>query len=133
MNIKVYAIGMVKDKNQLEAIKEYDKRLGRYCKIEMILVKNKEVLLKKLSNKSYVIKISTTGELFTSEGLAEKVKTLGVTGTSDMAFIYSEEHLEWDDHLALSKMDMSLGMAMTILFEQIYRGYRIIHNQAYHK
>jgi len=133
MNIKIYAIGKVKDKNQLDAIKEYDKRLGRYCKIEMILVKNKEMLLKKLSNKSYVIKVSTTGELFTSEGLAEKIKTLGVSGTSDMAIVYSEEEFEWDEHLGLSKMDMSLGMIMTILFEQIYRGYRIIHNQAYHK
>ena len=133
MNIKVYAIGTIKDKNQLAAIKEYDKRLGRYCKIEMILVKNKDSLLKKLSNKSYVIKVSTVGELFTSEDLAEKVKTLGVSGTSDMAFVYSEEDFEWDEHLALSKMDMSLGMVMTILFEQIYRGYRIIHNQAYHK
>ncbi|MBI9012202.1 MAG: 23S rRNA (pseudouridine(1915)-N(3))-methyltransferase RlmH [Clostridiales bacterium] len=133
MNIKVYAISMVKDKNQLAAIKEYDKRLGRYCKIEMILVKNKEMLLKKLSNKSHVIKVSTEGDLITSEGLAEKIKTLGVTGTSDMAFVYSEEEFEWDEHVAISKMDMSLGMVMTILFEQIYRGYRIIHNQAYHK
>jgi len=132
MNIKIYAIGALKDKNQIAAIKEYEKRLTRYCKFEMVIVKNTEQLMKKINNKSYMIKISPEGDLFSSEELADKIKNLGVTGTSDLSFVYLENQ-EVKEHLAISKMDMSLGMAMTILTEQIYRGYRIIHNQAYHK
>lgn len=132
MNIKLYAIGALKDKNQIAAIKEYEKRLTRYCKFEMVVVKNTQELKKKLNHKSYVIKISPEGNLFSSEELADKIKDLGVRGISDLSFVYLED-LDVKEHLAISKMDMSLGMAMTVLTEQIYRAYRIMHNQAYHK
>ncbi len=133
MNIKVYAIGAVKDKNKLAAIKEYEKRLTRYCKFEIISCKNSDILLKKLNKKHHVVKVSTNGQLISSEELADKINALGVTGTSDISFVYSEDEIEYIENLSISRMDLSLGMMMTVITEQIYRAYRIMNNQAYHK
>lgn len=133
MNIKIYVCGSLKDKNQLSAIKEYEKRLTRYCKYEIIYCKNHDVLIKKINPKHHVIKLSTQGELISSEGLADKIKDLGVRGTSDISFVYLQEINDYKEEISISRMDLSLGMAMTVITEQVYRAYRIINNQAYHK
>lgn len=133
MNFKIYIIGKIQDKFQKEAVAEYAKRLTRYCKIKLIPVKDLETLQKKISDKTYVIKLSTEGYNPSSEELAEKINGLGISGKSDISIVVIDEEIEFDEHLSLSPMSMSLGMTTTVLYEQIYRAYRIINDHAYHK
>ncbi len=133
MNIKVYLIGDKIPKYFQSAIQEYDKRLSKYCKIKLIEVKNEEALKKALSNSSYKILVSTKGTNPSSTELADKLSMLGNTGNSELEIIYGLETLAVDETIAISKMDMDSSLLITILYEQIYRAFRIIHNHTYHK
>lgn len=133
MNIKIYIVGDKIEKTFLEGIKEYEKRLSRYCKIKLQHFKNKEQLLKKTSDKTYKILISVMGTTVTSEELAEKINQLGITGKSDVTIIIGADNLPHDEVLAISPMEMDLGIKTLIMFEQIYRSYRILNNEPYHK
>lgn len=133
MNIKIYFLGDRISKFYKEAIKEYEKRLGRYCKIQLIGIKDQHALTKTLSPNSYKIWITTKGENISSEELAAKINMIAISGNSDMAIIIGGEAIQFDEHLAISSMEMESGLQVTILFEQIYRAYRILNNQPYHK
>jgi 23S rRNA (pseudouridine1915-N3)-methyltransferase len=132
MNFKIYVTETKIEKFYLEAVKEYEKRLSRYCKIQLLQMKNKELLLKELPNKSYKIFLSNNGKHISSEELAAKVNTLGLSGISDVAISLGAE-IPHDEVLAIGSMDMDIGLQAAIIFEQLYRSYRIINNQAYHK
>ncbi len=131
MNLKIYVDEKVKDKFQLQAIKEYDKRLTRYCKMKQVIFKDQEEL-SKISDRTYKIIVNITGKSISSEELANKLEHLGVIGKSDIAFILSDD-FQGDDHICLSSMSMSTGMSLTVLYEQIYRAFRIQKNEPYHK
>lgn len=131
MNFKIYIPEKIKNKHQQAAVKEYEKRLSRYCKIKTIIYKD-ETELEKLPSKTYKIRITPQGDTITSEALADKINHLGVTGKSDVTFIIHDS-IDSNEILALSKMDLSVGMTTTVLYEQIYRGFRINNNEPYHK
>ncbi|MED1643030.1 23S rRNA (pseudouridine(1915)-N(3))-methyltransferase RlmH [Brevibacillus agri] len=133
MNFKIYVIGDKIEKFYLEGIKEYEKRLSRYCKIQLHYIKNEESLSKKLSDKHYKVFISTKGKIISSEDLADKINHLGVTGQSDVSLIIGADSVPHDEVLSISPMEMDLGLKTTIIFEQIYRAYRILNNEPYHK
>ncbi|NLM12271.1 MAG: 23S rRNA (pseudouridine(1915)-N(3))-methyltransferase RlmH [Epulopiscium sp.] len=133
MNYKVYVVGPKFQKFYTDGIKEYHKRVSRYCKCSLVLLKNEEDLFKKISPKSYKIQISSHGVQLSSEELAHKMNHLGISGKSDITIIIGASKLPCDEYLSISPMDMDLGLMTTILFEQIYRSYRIINNQPYHK
>lgn len=133
MNIKVYLLGDKIPKHFLSAIQEYDKRLSKYCKIKLIEPKNEDALIKALSETSYKILIDTKGVNPSSTELAEKITTLANTGRSDLEIIYGLNTIQADETLAISKMDMDSSLLITVLYEQIYRAFRIIHNHSYHK
>lgn len=131
MNFKIYLIGKITDKSHKKAIAEYHKRLSRYCKIKVIEVKDKDALLKRLSDNTYIILVSPNGSQLSSEDIARKINELGVTGKSDVSLIYGISDLDYQEHLSISNMNMSIGMTIIILYEQIYRGYRILRNEPY--
>ncbi len=131
MNIKVYITEKIKNKNEIAAYKEYEKRLSRYCKISLVTIKSIEEL-NDVKSKVYKILLNSNGQTLSSEDLAEKINHLGLTGKSDIAFMLVDE-CACDEHLALSKMDLGTGIATTVLYEQIYRAYRIMRNEPYHK
>lgn len=133
MNFKVYLVASKIDKFYMEAIKEYEKRLSRYCKIQLIQIKNQSHLSKINQNRTYKILILSKGQQISSEELADKINSLAISGKSDIAFIIDIENAPWDEILSISPMEMDLGLTATILFEQIYRSYRIINNEPYHK
>lgn len=133
MNIKIYTVGNKIEKYYLEAMKEYEKRLNRYCKIQIEHFKDWKLLLNKLPEKSYKISVSLTGTILSSEELAEKIHHYGLYGTSDISIIIGTENIPCNEEIAISPMEMSLGLKTTIILEQIYRAYRILNNQAYHK
>ncbi|MBE0342015.1 50S rRNA methyltransferase [Paenibacillus sp. 28ISP30-2] len=133
MRFKIFVIGPKMEKFYLEAIKEYEKRLRKYCKVELLHLKTEELLQKNLHQNNLVLFISHTGKTISSEELALKIDRWSSTGMSDVAIIIGTNSTHNDSTLTLSQMEMSSGSKTTILFEQIYRAYRIINNHPYHK
>ena len=159
MKITVLCVGKVKEKFFTDAIKEYSKRLSRYCKLEIVEVadektpdgaselvvsqikeKEAERMEKYLPDSAYVIALAIEGKKLTSEKLAEKIDSLGISGTSHLVFLIggslgmSDRLLKQADYLlSFSDMTFPHQLMRVILLEQIYRSYRIIHGEPYHK
>ena len=159
MNIKLVTVGKIKEKYLKQAILEYSKRLSRYTKLEIIelsdeqapenlsekeieLIKNKEGerILSKIKDNEYVISLVIKGSNFSSEELAEKIEGLTIQGYSNITFIIGGSLGLSDDvikrsnlKLSFSKMTFPHQLMRVILLEQIYRCFRIINNEPYHK
>lgn len=159
MKISVICVGKVKEKFFRMAIDEYSKRLSRYCKLEiievadektpdqasdheMILIKDKEGerILKSMDENAYTIALAIDGKSLSSTELASKIEGLGIHGVSHIQMIIggslglSENVLKKADmYLSFSKMTFPHQLMRVILLEQIYRSYRIIQNEPYHK
>ena len=121
------------EKFYLDALKEYEKRLSRYCKIKLIRCKTKQDLLKKLPENSYKISITSGFSTCSSEDLAQKINNYAVSGNSTVSLVIGDHSITYDETLAISPMDIADGLLATIVYEQIYRAYRILNNQPYHK
>lgn len=159
MKITLITVGKIKEKYLKDAVNEYVKRLSRYCKLEIVEVadektpdnasdvicdairsKEAERILKYVRDDAYVITLEIKGKQITSEELAEKIDRLGVQGTSHIIFIIGgsiglgEEVLKKSDFaLSFSKMTFPHQLMRVILLEQVYRSYRIISGEPYHK
>ena len=133
MNFEIFIIKDKIDSTSKSAIKEYDKRLSRYCKIKLFSVKNSDQIKKKLKDKSYVINISTTDLQYTSESFAEKINKHGVDGISNIVFLIGDHDIDVNESMSLSQTNLTVGTLTTVLYEQIYRAYRILNNHPYHK
>lgn len=159
MKITVITVGKIKEKYLKDAIAEYSKRLGKYCKLEIIEVadektldnasetveeqiraKEGERILKYIKDDAYVITLEIEGKQLTSEQFAGKIESLGVQGYSHIIFIIGgsiglgSEVLKKSDYaLSFSKMTFPHQLMRVILLEQVYRGYRIISGAPYHK
>lgn len=133
MNIKLFVIGNKFDKFCYEGIKEYEKRLSRYGKFKIEQFKDQEQLNRKLSSKTYKIGITISKDVCSSEQLAEQIDMLGTAGKSDITFILGNSNLELDQTISITPMNIELGLQALLFTEQIYRAYRIIQNEPYHK
>ena len=159
MKITIVTVGKIKEKYLRDAVDEYSKRLSKYCKLEIIQVadektpenasetvenqirqKEGERILKYLKEDGYVITLEIGGKMLDSVELSNKLERLGVEGKSSVAFVIggslglSEEVLKRADyHLSFSKMTFPHQMMQMILLEQIYRSYRILNHEPYHK
>ena len=159
MNITILAVGKLKEKYWKDAIEEYSKRLSRYCTFRITEVKESLLranpseadeeavktaegreLLNKIKSSDYVITLEIKGKALSSTELAERIEELGITGKSSVVFIIggslglSEEvSRRADFKLSFSAMTFPHKMMRIILLEQIYRSFKIIKNEAYHK
>ncbi len=159
MNITVFSVGKLKEKYLKDAIKEYATRLTKYCKLDIIEVpdekapenmseameaavryKEGQAILKQLRDDTYVIALAIQGKQLSSEKFAELISDLGLRGKSNIAFVIggsiglSEEVLKRADyHLSFSAMTFPHQLMRVILLEQVYRGFRIIKGEPYHK
>lgn len=159
MKISVICVGKLKEKYLKMGIDEYMKRLGRYCDLNVIelpdektpdnasdatndAIKKKEGdrILKSLKENSYCIVLAIKGKSLSSEELADHMDKLFVSGKSHISFIIggslglSDEVLSRADYqLSFSKMTFLHQLMRVILFEQIYRAFKIINNEPYHK
>ena len=159
MKISIITVGKIKEKYLKDAIAEYSKRLSKYCKLEIIEVadektpdnasevvedqirsKEAERILKHVKDDAFVITLEINGRQLTSEELAGKIDTLGIQGHSHIAFIIGgsiglgREVLKKSNFaLSFSKMTFPHQLMRVILLEQIYRSYRIINREPYHK
>lgn len=159
MNIKIIAVGKLKEKYLKDAVNEYLKRLSAYAKVDVIeiadekepdnasakdieIIKNKEgsKILDKIKEREYVILLDVEGKQVSSEDLAGKLAELSLSGDSNLVFVIggsngvSEEVREKADFkLSFSKMTFPHQLMRVILLEQIYRGFKINRGESYHK
>jgi len=159
MTITIITVGKLKEKYLKDAIDEYSKRLSRYCKLDIIelpdektpdnasekeelAIKEKEgqSILNKIKDNMFVIAMDLGGKQLTSEEFAKYIDNLGVTGNSNIAFIIggslgiSKSVLARANYkLCFSKMTFPHQLFRVMLLEQVYRGFKIIKGEPYHK
>lgn len=159
MKITLVTVGKIKEKYFTDAIAEYSKRLSRYCKPEIIQVvdektpdsageilenqirdKEGDRILANIKESAYVIALTIEGKMLDSVELSEKIETLGVSGRSQIVFVIggslglSRKVLDRaDEKLSFSRMTFPHQLMRVILLEQIYRGFRIMKGEPYHK
>ena len=152
-------VGMIKENYLCDGIAEYAKRLSRYCKLTFCQVADEktpdkasealntqikntegERLMKHIREQDYVIALAIDGKTPDSVELSQKIEKLGVSGISSIAFVIggslglSESVLKRADYkLSFSRMTFPHQLMQMILLEQIYRSYRIMNHEPYHK
>jgi 23S rRNA (pseudouridine1915-N3)-methyltransferase len=159
MKITILTVGKVKERFYREAIAEFVKRLNRYCKLEIIEVADEKTpdgaseteerqilekegirLAKYLRDDAWVCALAINGKRLDSVGFSNKIEQLGVSGVSHLQFVIGgslglcESVLRRADFkLSFSEMTFPHQLMRVILLEQIYRGYRIMLSEPYHK
>ena len=159
MQITVICVGKIKEKFYRDAIDEYSKRLSRYCRLnivevtdemtpdkcsdaqrDQILAREADRIKDKIPDGAHVVTLEIQGREYSSEALSSYIDELGVSGTSHIVFIiggslglHSTVTQRADMHLSFSPMTFPHQLMRVILLEQIYRCYRIIHGEPYHK
>ncbi len=159
MNINIIAVGKIKEKYIKEGIGEFSKRLSRYASLKIIelndekapenlsdkdmqIIKDKEgsKIIEKLPQNSYIIGLTIDGKGLSSEGLSEKMEDIMLSGKSDISFIIggslglSNQVIERCQYkLSFSKMTFPHQLMRLILLEQVYRAFRIMRGEPYHK
>lgn len=159
MKITIVCVGKIKEKFYRDALAEYTKRLSRYCSLtitevadektkeqasetECAIIKDREGerILKSIRDDGYVIALAIDGKTLDSVELSEKIDKLGLSGKSNVYFVIggslglSDAVMKRADYkLSFSRMTFPHQLMRVILSEQIYRSYRIINHEPYHK
>ncbi len=159
MKITIICVGKIKEDFYRKAVSEYEKRLSRYCRLEIIEVqdektpedagpameaqiKEKEAarILKHIKEDAYVYSLEIEGNRPDSVSFANQLNRLAVQGTSHIQFIiggslglHQSVSRMADQAVSFSNMTFPHQLMRVILLEQIYRGYRIIKGEPYHK
>jgi 23S rRNA (pseudouridine1915-N3)-methyltransferase len=159
VNISIISVGKLKEKYLKMGIEEYTKRLGSYAKIDLIevadekapenlsdadmeIVKKKEGerILAKIGADTYVIALAIEGKMKSSEQLADDLQSLMTYGRSKVAFViggslglHDDVMKRSDEKLSFSKMTLPHQLMKLVLIEQVYRAFRIIKGEPYHK
>ena len=158
IKVTIIALGKLKEKYLSSAVSEYEKRLSRYCKLEITelepvrlpekpsqadidsaLLKEAEIILKKIPQNSDIFTLCIEGKPLSSEKFAEAIAVSQNSG-KNLTFIIGSSYGLCEKVKALSKMRLSFS-AMTfphqlfrvMLLEQIYRAFKINEGSAYHK
>ena len=159
MNITVICVGKIKEKFYREAVCEYSKRLSKFCKLNIIevddeeagqnlseasenLIKEKEGerILKKIPSSAYVITLEIEGKKYDSLSFSKNIENLCIKGCSNICFIiggslglsHSVKKIS-NEKLSFSDMTFPHQLMRVILSEQIYRAFRIMRGEPYHK
>lgn len=159
MRIKILSVGVIKEKYLIDAINEYSKRISKYAKVEFIKVNDEAIpdkasskdeenikikegkkLIDYLKDKDYKIALALDGIMLSSEELADKIKNISTYESSNITFIIggslglSKEVLDLCDYkLCFSKMTFPHKLMQVILLEQVYRSFKILNGETYHK
>lgn len=159
MKISIVCVGKIKEKFYRDAIDEYAKRLSRYCKLEILelpdektpdnasdaeetQIKKKEgdKILSKLKDDAYVITLEIHGEKLDSPSFAQVLEKTALSGKSHIQFViggslglHEDVSKKADLKVSFSDMTFPHQLMRVILCEQIYRGFRIINGEPYHK
>ena len=143
--IKVICIGKIKEKYLTDGINDYLNRISKYHKIEIIELSDSDILkegteiLKYIKDRDYVISLAIEGEMLSSEELSKKISKTFITNPC-ITFIIGgsngisdEVKAKSDYKLSFSRLTYPHGLFRMILLEQIYRSFKIMNNESYHK
>lgn len=159
MRITIICVGKIKEKFYRDAIAEFEKRLSKYCKYEILEVADEKTpdkaspaeeeqikekegnrILAKIKEDAYVCTLEIAGKRMTSPGFAQWMEQLAVNGRSDLVFVIGgslglHKSVLARSNQAISFSDMTFPhqLMRVILSEQIYRAFRIINGEPYHK
>ena len=159
LNVTILAVGKIKEKFLSDAIDEYSKRLGRYCRLEIIRVKDDptpdnptdkerdivlkregEHLIEKIPKGAYIIPLCIEGKQKSSEEFAKTMSDIPSGGKSEVVFIIGGSMGLWDRikdmadiKLSFSKMTFPHQLMCVVLLEQLYRAFNISGGGKYHK
>lgn len=151
--IKILCVGKIKEKFLKDAINEYIKRLSKYTKLEIIeisdeatnnsnitLDKEKEKLLKHINLKDYNIVLDIESKMLDSLDFANKINNIFTNENSNITFIiggscglHQEIKKLANYSLSFSKLTFPHQLFRVLLLEQIYRSFKILNNETYHK
>ncbi len=142
--IKIICVGKLKEKYLIDACLEYFKRISKYTKIEIVELKDsnileeKERILKHIT-KDYIITLDIEGNSIDSPTLAKKIDNILISNPNITFIIGGSEGLHQDIKkisnfsLSFSKLTFPHQLFRVMLLEQIYRSFKIINNETYHK
>ena len=150
--IKIITVGSIKEKYLIDAIEEYKKRISKYTNLEIIEIKDEgkveeekakilegQKILNKINDKDYIITLEIEGKQLTSVELANKINDI-LINNSNITFIIGGSYGLADEikqlsnfKLSFSKMTFPHQLFRVILLEQIYRSFKILNNESYHK
>lgn len=159
MKITILAVGKLKEKFFTEAVSEYSKRLSKYCKLEILEVADEKTperasiaeeaqikeregarLLKQIPESTHVLALAIDGTQMDSVSFSKKIENWGMMGKSHLTFLIGGSLgladsvlLRADEKISFSKMTFPHQLMRVILLEQVYRSYRIIKGEPYHK
>ena len=156
MKIKIIALGKIKEKFLKDGIDEFLKRLTSYASIEIIeltpveirdenltqkaLEQEGEKILANIKNDSFVITMEILGKQLSSEDFAQKINEISMSGISELVFIIGSScglsptvSNRANFKLSFSKMTFLHQFARLLLVEQIYRAFKILKGETYHK
>lgn len=156
MNIKIIAVGKIKEKHTTQAIDEFIKRLNAYCSLSLVEIPAQEIkddslaekykyieaekILSQIKQGAFVITLEILGKQLSSEEFSRKLKFIGQGGYNEIVFVigganglHKSVSERADYKLSFSKMTFTHQMIRVFLYEQIYRAFKIIHNEAYHR
>lgn len=156
MNIKIIAVGKIKEKFTKEAIDEFQKRLSAYCSLSLVEIPAQEIkddnlakrymeiegekILSAIKQDSFVITLEILGKMLSSEDFAQKINDLACEGHNEIVFIIGganglspQVSARANFKLSFSKMTFTHQMIRVLLYEQIYRAFKIINNENYHR
>lgn len=144
--IKILCVGKIKERYLDDLIKDYATRLSKYVKLEIIEIKDnvnydKEIasIKDKINPSDYNIALAIDGQMLTSQELSTKIENIWQTN-SNITFIIggslglNNEIFDMvNEKISFSKMTFPHGLFRGILLEQLYRSFKIMNNEAYHK
>lgn len=159
LNVQIICVGKLKEKFYADAVAEYEKRLGGYCKltitelpeeklpdspsraqIDAALAKEGEAVLQKLPKNAVTVALCVEGRLFSSEDLAERLSDWMLGGRSSVVFLIGSSNGLAPAvkerallRLSMSPMTFPHHLARVMLLEQIYRAFKINEGSGYHK
>lgn len=159
MKITLITVGKIKERYFREALEEYSKRLSKYCKLEIIevsdektpdkastaeeeIIKEKEAgrIQKHIKEEAFVYTLEISGKKMDSVSFAGQIENIGISGKSHIQFviggslgIHESISRRADTKISFSDMTFPHQLMRVILLEQIYRSYRIISGEPYHK
>ena len=159
MKISCITVGKIIEKYLTDAVREYEKRLSRYCRLEITELADEKTpdgaspaeeaaireregdrILKAVKEDAYVIALAIEGKMLDSVELSRKIENLGTSGISHITFVIggslglSPAVMKRADYaLSFSKMTFPHQLMRVILLEQIYRSFRIMKHEPYHK
>lgn len=159
MNIQIVAVGKIKEKYLVEGIREYTKRLGPYTKLRVVEVPDEkapetmspaeeeqvkdregERILAQIKPDTYVIALAIDGEAWSSEELSSRLERLATYGRSDIAFVIGGSNglssavlKRADARLSFGRLTYPHQLMRLMLVEQIYRAFKIMRGEPYHR